>query len=282
MKVGPLNKHTLPSSAPQRHKIGEGPKRIERIDAEGASPNAFDTYVPHATSGLLEDFLGSERLPAFPLSLSQNAGGYYCEHLLYVLREYAEQPDSGVLRSHKGHPFQTFLHIPLDNFAHLPDLSTQLKAFDQLQKTIEDVLEQYTSQIDMSTFCEEEIRVLLTGYGSFGQVTENPAESFVCQEWRAEEIAGQCYRGIPIRVETITLPVDDSALDIESGPLRAPLVEKPHIIISLGSYPGQGEVLIETLATSRNYDCETGRRSIREAEHAFEVNESLVGSPSNR
>jgi len=105
---------------------------------------------------------------------SPDMGNFYCEHALFSSNEFAHQPDTSIKRDAKGDPMVTFIHHPgeLDQ-ENSPD--RQKGAQEVIGATMRGYVDAARGQVPGN----EPIKALVTGYGAFAGVNNNPTQDFV-------------------------------------------------------------------------------------------------------
>jgi hypothetical protein len=105
---------------------------------------------------------------------SPDMGDFYCEHAFFSSNEFANQPGSSVAKDGNGQPLVTFIHHPgeLDQ----PDSPNRQQG---AQQVIGATLRGYVDSARGQVPGNEPIRALVTGYGVFRGVNNNPTQDFV-------------------------------------------------------------------------------------------------------
>lgn len=204
-------------------------------------------------------------LPGVSIRTSRNAGNYYCAHAFYVLARWCER-EPGALGA-------GFLHVPPDaetsgEGSAGPDRHERLGTV--VAAALRGLLEEHSGP---------RLRVLLTGYGAFQGVLDNPTGAFVAAK---EAVARTLERAAGARAEsetdgsgivvwragrlelgTLLLDVSDAALDpTRPGSLPWALVTfAPHVALSMGVHRTSDVFRVELLPTSAGlvWDGERGR-----------------------
>src|SRR5262245_20393072 len=104
----------------------------------------------------------------------RDPGDFYCEHAFFSSNEFAHQPNSSVARDGHGDPLVTFIHHP-GNLDDPKSLDRQAGAHDVVGATLRGYVDAARGQVPGN----EPTRVLVTGYGEFRGVKNNPTENFV-------------------------------------------------------------------------------------------------------
>lgn len=212
--------------------------------------------------------------PGARVAPSNDAGGFYCEHALYVaLRTAAAVP---CLHGSRG-PRVGFLHVPVDPLATGADEDTEPLRADRK------VRQHATAQVlglALRSLCADardegadgELRVLLSGFGPFRSIRDNPSGAFVADPalltavlWFAwgpvgvtehsDVAAGErrlrCSQGgASLSLHALHLSVEDAALDQLAARIRG---LQPHVVVCMGVHSGETEIhRVETRASDRN------------------------------
>lgn len=179
-----------------------------------------------------------------PVRRSRDAGAYYCAHTLFALHH---RPPSTVLKAEDGQPLAGFLHVPPD-----PSTTGERNApppndrFADLRPVVAWALAGLEAMARPQLGAGEHWSVLLTGFGAFRDVTDNPTGAFV---QNLDEVAravaqafGNAARGDDrvssdsVVVVPRLLPVDDRLLNAKAANSLEALCEEygPHSVLSLG------------------------------------------------
>ncbi len=203
---------------------------------------------------------------------SEDAGTYYCAHLNYVLKRYAFQ---------NGHCIHDFLHVPASAFLERKK-STISKGpqkvwvkspyFNEgMAFLVETLTKLLSTRIDsLLNFVRDEsqIRVLITGFGPFREILDNPCSEFLkhqsfrrfaeilkerlLEAHRLRNLQGPRGNRKPeILLSSLALAVDNSALNIDSEKWGNVLSKRPHWIVSLGVQARSSNFELERVADSR-------------------------------
>lgn len=220
------------------------------------------------TSTRLPEPLPELLLPASlaDVRLSEDAGGYYCAHVLYLANEMA--PRAALLENACGEPLVGFLHVPRDAACQasapvVPHMVRHAKTRSVVAAAVRGYVEDA-----LERGAREPVRVLVTGFGPFKDVLSNPTGEFVShpENVRASlalafgatiDVAGAAvkvlegtrakllrYRAaVPLEARRVALevgfaclPVDDDAIDPArddslQGMLR---IFRPHALLAMG------------------------------------------------
>jgi pyrrolidone-carboxylate peptidase len=182
------------------------------------------------------------------VEVSDDAGGFYCEHCFYAARLAA--PDAVV------------------GFLHVPPLGSVV-ARDQAGRhhATREVLAVALRGLLPSSSSSSSLRLLLTGYRPWDRVTRNPSGDFVGHAGNVDAaiaLAGGVVVGVQrgvrvgvidgVRVEVArqVLPVDDRAIDGGPASVQAAIARhRPEVVISLGVHRQADRYRVERLASDR-------------------------------
>ncbi len=221
--------------------------------------------------------------------ISNDAGGFYCEHLWLTLLRWAETPACTVGRNDHGEPLCGFLHVPADDATcQGPAIGyTRGQSRSDLQALLTQVLAQWLPHCRRA-----HVRVLVTGYDNWGEIIDNPTAAFARDPLLAQGALVRAL-GRPLRVTAenafysgfyqrqyaslgrhalscVTLrgqvfAVDDRTLGQGPASLARALHKfHPHIVLSLGVACSRPHYCCELHATDRGLDA-TGTQHIAQA-----------------
>jgi hypothetical protein len=113
-------------------------------------------------------------------------GDFYCEHAFFLSTETAKAPGSPVLKDGAGEPMTAFLHNPADDDTYRPiadQTSTQQQRHADRSAVVGAAICGYFKMsVDQLGDTKVPFRMLITGYGSFGDVVNNPTGDFVSHQ----------------------------------------------------------------------------------------------------
>ena len=113
----------------------------------------------------------------FIVEHGDDPGDYYCEHALFVQQLYAR--NVGIVTNAHGETLTGFLHVPHD--AHTTDAPDAVidpaVRYAQHREVIGSAVFGFFH--DAKKMTNDDVRILLTGYGRFMSITNNPAGGFV-------------------------------------------------------------------------------------------------------
>jgi hypothetical protein len=104
----------------------------------------------------------------------RDPGDFYCEHAFFSSNEFAHQQGSSVARDGRGDPLVTFIHHP-GNLDQPNSPTRQAGAQEVVGATLRGYVDAAKGQVPGN----EPIKVLVTGYGEFQGVKNNPTQDFV-------------------------------------------------------------------------------------------------------
>lgn len=109
-------------------------------------------------------------------------GDFYCEHAFFGAQLEASRPDSSVVTNQHGESLVGFLHLPSDPYANQTERTgyTQDSRHAGTREVVGAALRGYYEQIRaQEPDSSQPIRILLTGYDTFGSIQNNPTGDFV-------------------------------------------------------------------------------------------------------
>lgn len=173
-------------------------------------------------------------------------GGFFCEHCLYAIRRTAAETSSIVVVD--GEPLVGFLHVPKDAFTHTDaPIEQPLLRHRATIDVVATVLRGFAAQARVPG----PLRVLLTGYGPWGTVKNNPTGDAVSQPDVVGAIAARVDTALDLH--TACLAVDDTAIDNGPASVQAAMAKvQPHVVLSMGVHGGFDRYLAEHVASDRN------------------------------
>jgi hypothetical protein len=115
--------------------------------------------------------------PGVTVKLGSDAGDFYCEHALFVALRTAAAPDSVVGVNDFGERLVGFLHVPVD--AQTEGRGPPASPAERHRGTREIVALALRGYFDAAKSNADSVRILLTGYGQWGNVVDNPTGAFV-------------------------------------------------------------------------------------------------------
>jgi hypothetical protein len=203
----------------------------------------------------------------------REAGDFYCEHLLFMALGESQRPQSSFCRDATGAPLVGFLHVPPD--ADCYDAANLRPAAERQRQTRAVVGKAIASYITSAApKCNGTVRLLITGFGPFGPIKNNPTGAFVSsadnllaalqagfgadrvtalgQGSGAERFLVRLGRSsVTVMIWGQLLPVNDSAIDGRSPHAIQTLCRTlaPHALLCLG-VGAAGDYVAETRADS--------------------------------
>jgi pyrrolidone-carboxylate peptidase len=180
------------------------------------------------------------------VEVSDDAGGFYCEHCFYAARLAA--PDAVV----------GFLHVP-------PDAGGDTSQAFRHRATREVLGLALRGLVGASS--SSSLRVLLTGYRPWGRVRRNPSGDFVAHAGNLDAVVAAAggvivgvqgglrladVAGVRVSLARMVLPVDDRAIDGGPRSIQAAIVRhRPDVVVSLGVHRDVDRYRVERFATDR-------------------------------
>jgi len=204
-------------------------------------------------------------------------GDFYCEHLFFSAQTEAAKPGSSVQKNARGEALVGFLHVPHD--AHLSgdasDTYTEAARHAGTRKVVGAALRGYFEDA-LPNVKSGPIKILLTGYGPFDWIKNNPTGDFTTHvenidaamkeafgkrllssggrllkkksvegvesrayEYRVKDSVSSKERTVII--EAHRLPVDDHAIDgADPRSIQKAIARlEPHAVLSMGTAPGE-------------------------------------------
>ncbi len=221
------------------------------------------------------------------------AGSYYCAHLFHVVSTAARAPMTTIVKDVDGDPMVGFLHVPADGQAlhesqpataanRRPARERHQATRDVVAGALGGIIEQLEQRVPKGP-----LRVLLTGFGAFPGIVDNPTGDFVRNIDLVVEAVQQAFPGArrahptlpPLLAGGITLlrdgmklpsqrelhigacalPVDDDALAPDKpGSIRWAYDRfRPHAHVAMGVHRGQ-DYRVEVSADSAGLVVEDG------------------------
>ncbi len=228
--------------------------------------------VSATLGGLPETLL---RTPSAAVHHGSDPGNFYCEHAFFVALNAANAPGSSIVVNANGERLVGFLHVPHDQYTYSPrPLADPTTVADQAARhrgTREVIGVAIRGYVDAARRSgAHPVRLLLTGFGAWAGVYDNPTGDFVSHRanidaamrhaWGRNLVAPEgrriggdeqsdiwsyrvrdpsTGRQDEVRVEARRLPVSDEAIDGSDGSLQAAIERfRPHGVISMGVHGG--------------------------------------------
>ncbi len=256
-------------------RMGAGTDRPRRV-AEGERREAAPADTPTIGARTSRTKDTKDPPPAAQRALpdirfdSSDAGDFYCEHVFHVAQREALASSSTVMSNSHGERLVGFIHLPQDAQAtQAPTASptdAQLAArHGDTRRVVGAAIAGYYDDARQQT--EGPVRIMVTGFGTFGRFTNNPSGDFVSHraniDAAMEEAFGANLVGRPpagadmnqpltyqvrqpdgstrdVQIRALRLSVDDDALDpAQAGSIPHEMRSfSPHAVISMGLRPG--------------------------------------------
>lgn len=182
-------------------------------------------------------------IPPLVVRRSDDAGAFFCAHTLFALHH---APPSSLLRRDGGEPLAGFLHVPPDPWTMSNAPAPKAERFAALGLVASWAMAGLETMARPLLGEGEAWRLLLTGFGPFRDVTNNPTGAFIANadalqrsvalafgdaEPKENAIVGQKVVVLPRE-----LPVDDRLLAGDDAASLFAICEeiRPHSILALG------------------------------------------------
>jgi hypothetical protein len=198
------------------------------------------------------------RVADAPVRLSTHAGDFYCGHCYFLAQQAAADPAAGVVHV-AGAPLVGFLHLPEDAPARGGGGRGRGQGAARFVATSAVVAAALAGTVDAAAVATGDaapVRVLLTGFGPWGVITDNPSGAFVADgealdatlaaafpalTWRPGAAGERRARVATARgprelqVRPAVLPVSDAAIDGGPRSIGGLIAAwRPHAVLSLG------------------------------------------------
>lgn len=269
--AGDADYEGTPDRAPDTGtRMGAGTDRPRRVaDAPAAPADSPTIGARTSRTKDAKDAPAARTLPDIRYD-SADAGDFYCEHVFHVAQREALASSGSVLSNSHGERLVGFIHIPQDAAATeappaAPTASEIAARHGDTRRVVGAAIAGYYD--DARTQTDGPVRIMVTGFGTFGRFTNNPSGDFVSHraniDAAMEEAFGANLVGRPpagadmnqpltyqvrqsdgsvrdVQIRALRLSVDDAALD----PARAGSIPhemrsfSPHAVISMGLRPG--------------------------------------------
>lgn len=211
---------------------------------------------------------------------STDAGDFYCEHVYYVAQQQALMSSASVLSNSRGERLVGFIHLPEDSQTTRPPVASPTDAavaarHRDTRAVVGAGIAGYFN--DAASQTDGPVRIMLSGFGPFMSVTDNPSGDFVAHraniDAAMEAAFGSRLIGRPpagadmnqplsyrvrmddgsereVQIRALRLPVSDAALDpAAAGSIPSEMARfRPHAVISMGVHPGSSHYDIEPRA----------------------------------
>jgi len=250
------------------------PAPAERSGADSAPPPFVLAKLPGGTR----------------VTQGSDPGDFYCEHAFFTSTQEAQRKDTSILKNSHGEPLTGFLHVPADKATFQSETRIDPAERHAERRTVVGAaLRGLVDAARPQLPSDAPVRVLVTGYGAFGSVKNNPTGDFVGQqsnfdaamqrgfgdklvtprgkllesedgrqrlEYKVLEPSGAQRSVI---VEAVKLPVDDSAINGGPRSLQARIgAFQPHAVMSMGVAAGSRDYLAEFQTASGGLDLTPG------------------------
>lgn len=208
----------------------------------------------------LQNALGRTRLGT-PIVRGTDPGDFYCEHLYFIASELARGRDASIVANRHGEPLVGFLHLP-----GRVGGETAGPALEEVREVVAYALRGYVLEL-ASVRPDTTPRITLSGFMSWGDQRENPSHGFVRSLHELHATVRDAFSGatvvqtlrvtpqrlrvtyeLPeastgrlktIELESVSLPVDDRAINGREGSIQHAMADfRPHGLIALGVHVG--------------------------------------------
>ncbi len=190
---------------------------------------------------------------------STKAGAYFCEHVFYAALATASTLKS-IACDDRGEPLVGFLHVPGE-----PDTPGSPDRHAATVAVLREALVRWTQWLPTDA------RVLITGFGPFLSVTDNPTGALVADVGAlislfddgasvSEPSGSLCgtVAGHNIALHPRLLDVDATCIDDAGASIQGLMRQTmPHAVLSLGVARRRQDFTVESLATDANF-CDHG------------------------
>src|SRR5262249_44362178 len=115
-------------------------------------------------------------------------GNFYCEHMFWSTQVEAAHADSSVLENDHGETLTGFLHVPSDALTDSPpppepaDPAAQAERHASTRHVVGAAIRGWFDEIGGKVDADTPISILLTGYGPFLDILNNPTGDFVVHQ----------------------------------------------------------------------------------------------------
>jgi pyrrolidone-carboxylate peptidase len=228
--------------------------------------------------------------PSASVRHGYDPGDFYCEHTFFTTQGAANAPGSSVLRNAAGERLVGFLHVPSDPHTYQPSAPLDQEArHGATREVVGAALRGYVDEIQRSG--ESPARVLLTGFGPWELVQNNPTGDFVAHRENVDAAMREAFgrrllsregvrvggddhsdvwsyrvkdeatgRAREVHIEARRLPVTDEAINGSERSLQQAMERfRPHGVISMGVHSGV-HFLAEHHADDGGLRVENGRQ----------------------
>lgn len=145
---------------------------VDLFDRSCGTPVERSVATPHAEipAKLLD-------IPGSPVEHGTDPGNFYCEHAFFTLQRFATEV--GIKKNAHGEPLCGFLHVPNDADCGASPTATidPAKRYAAHRKVVGAAVQGWFQALKASA--HDPIKILITGYGPFQSITNNPAAGFV-------------------------------------------------------------------------------------------------------
>ena len=303
-----------PTVKPQKAKAAKPPPPPRLAEPKSTAwtapptgkPDAFESRgiargstVPAEHAGLPEVL--ATTVGGVTVNHGTDPGDFYCEHMFFSAQTESLRPGTSIVGNAEGERLVGFLHVPRDNWSEgAGGPYTQEQRHAGTREVIGDALRGYFDAAAAQVGAGP-VRILLTGYGPFDSMTDNPTGDFVTHPENLDAAMRQAFgdnlvtpqgkrtagegddatyeyqvrdpvsgRERSVVIEAVRMPVTDEAIDGTSSRSVQQTIErfKPNAVISMGVNPGGSTYLAEHHADDGGIRNDNGRQVHDESEGA--------------
>ncbi len=148
---------------------------VDLFDRTSGTPVPRSVAVTHAEiPDTLLDAAGTK------VEHGADPGNFYCEHAFFTLQRFATEV--GIKKNAQGEPLCGFLHVPYDaQCGAAPSATIDVATRYAAHRKVVGAAIQGWFQAAKET-AQDPITILITGYGPFQSITNNPAGGFVSHQ----------------------------------------------------------------------------------------------------
>lgn len=263
----------MPEGAHIQVRVEDNRLRVGLIAPDVENVALLDSSLANGTASnvLASNIIRAGRSEATQVVHGDDPGDFFCEHMFFGAQLSASRPDSSVVSNINGEKLVGFLHIPSDLESHSPETDgyTQSARHAGTRQVVGATLRGFFDAIASADGERDPVKMMVTGYGTFGSIRNNPTGDFVLHRENidaamkeafgdsllttsGEIIASQqepkrvSYQYIIrhpetdeqkiIVLDTGFFPVDNTAIDPESDTSVQSFMgeRRPHAVLSMG------------------------------------------------
>lgn len=213
------------------------------------------------------------------IKLSEDAGTYYCEHVFYLAERSSRERLSSIKKNSYGDSLVGFLHVPSDSSTFSGRTRAPKRDMGMIQDGLASAIHGYVKEIRaQQTVANSVIRILLTGFGSFNDISDNPTEAFLSESTNMLDSVQKAFpfsrveilsannkyffsikqndssQSFYLEVLTHVMPVSDLAINWGSGVSILDKIQsfKPQAVISMGVMGVKKYLRVESRSSDAN------------------------------